>query len=425
MEGTSQLGEIRWEKITHSLDLLFDGMDEIKKLQQQMQANMDLNTKAIDQLMKDQDFMAQKMEETGRAVAALRLERMVDEELGNTSEDSTSPPHQYRPQQYNDRPHHKGEPPPNRSTYGPNKTHGDKSQDPRVTLPKMQFPVFVGDNPKIWRDKCEDYFRIFNIPEHKWITAATMHMENNVAKWVQVQKRKHGLGTWEQFMAAVEQKFGAYDYIHALNELLELRQVNSVEEYATAFENLQFQVEMHNSGYDTMFFVTQFTRGLKPEISAAVQSQLPDTMERVVMLAKVQQQLQEKLKYKPVRSYQPPKHLDQQAYQRPDNKQLTLPVTLSKESQFRDYCKANNLCYYCTEPFDPSHMAKCTKRQRAQLNALALNTLDVELTEELLEQLPWRIHLLLSLELYLSMLYLALMKGRPLRSGHYSRTKSY
>jgi hypothetical protein len=28
------------------------------------------------------------------------------------------------------------------------------------TLPKMQFPIFTRENPKIWRDKCEKYFRI-------------------------------------------------------------------------------------------------------------------------------------------------------------------------------------------------------------------------------------------------------------------------
>lgn len=50
-----------------------------------------------------------------------------------------------------------------------------------------------------------------------------MHMDKNAAKWVRVQKRKNGLGTWVQFMDAVEAKFGAYDYIHALSDLLELK----------------------------------------------------------------------------------------------------------------------------------------------------------------------------------------------------------
>jgi hypothetical protein len=58
---------------------------------------MDLNTKAIDQVMKARYLMAWKVEETEGGMAQLRLERMVDEELGNTSEDSTSPPHQVLP----------------------------------------------------------------------------------------------------------------------------------------------------------------------------------------------------------------------------------------------------------------------------------------------------------------------------------------
>jgi hypothetical protein len=252
-------------------------------------------------------------------------------------------------------------------------------------LPKLQFPVFTGDNPKIWRDKCQDYFRIFNVPEYRWISAATMHMEKNAAKWVQVQKRKYGLGTWEEFMTAVEAKFGAYDYIHALNELLELKQATTVEDYATQFEDLQFQVEMHNNGYDATFFITQFTRGLKPEISAAVQSQLPETMERSVMLAKIQQQLLDKTKSKAYKSYQTQKYTRYYPAARPESKQLALPSTLTKERQKSDYCKTNNLCYYCSEPFDSTHLSKCTKRPRAHMNALALNDLDVTLTDEILE----------------------------------------
>jgi hypothetical protein len=48
MAGTSQVGDERWDKIADSLDLLFDRIDEVQKTQQQMQANLDLNTKAID-----------------------------------------------------------------------------------------------------------------------------------------------------------------------------------------------------------------------------------------------------------------------------------------------------------------------------------------------------------------------------------------
>ena len=57
---------------------------------------------------------------------------------------------------------------------------------------------------------------------------------------------------------------------------------------------------------------------------------------------------------------------------------------LWKERQTRDYLKANGLCFYCSEPFDANHLKSCTKRPQPQLNALALNDLDVVLTEEVL-----------------------------------------
>jgi hypothetical protein len=82
---------------------------------------------------------------------------------------------------------------------------------------------------------CADYFHIFNIPECMWTTAASLHMEDNTAKWLQVYKLKNGLGGWTTFVAAVEEKFGVYDYHSALHDLLQLRQEGSVEDYAKAF----------------------------------------------------------------------------------------------------------------------------------------------------------------------------------------------
>ena len=61
-----------------------------------------------------------------------------------------------------------------------------------------------------------------------------------------------------------------------------------MEEYAAAFENLQFEICMHNDGFDDMFFVSQFLQGLKPEISAGVQAQVLKDVDAVITLAKIQ-----------------------------------------------------------------------------------------------------------------------------------------
>lgn len=69
---------------------------------------------------------------------------------------------------------------------------------------------------------CQDYFSFLSVPESMWTTVASLHMEDNADKWMQMYKLKHGLGSWQQFMNAVQAKFGAYDYHHTIDSLLEL-----------------------------------------------------------------------------------------------------------------------------------------------------------------------------------------------------------
>jgi hypothetical protein len=58
-----------------------------------------------------------------------------------------------------------------------------------------------------------------------------------------------------------------------------------------------------------------------------------------------------------------------------------------RERQLRYFYRANNLCFYYKEAYDPTHPAKCTKILKAQANALVINELDIELTKEVLNQL--------------------------------------
>jgi hypothetical protein len=155
----------------------------------------------------------------------------------------------------------------------------------------MSFLKFTGENPRIWKDKCLDYFHIFNIPEALWTPTASMNVDGPAAKWLQVYNLKNGLGTWEEFISAVENHFGSYDYRNAISDMIALRHEGDPEDYITAFVDLQYQVSMHNIGLDEIFFVEQFISGLKAELRAGVQSQLPKKMKKAILLAKVQQLL--------------------------------------------------------------------------------------------------------------------------------------
>ena len=230
-----------------------------------------------------------------------------------------------------------------------------------------------------------DYFELCNIDEVFWATAAALNMDGNAAKWLHVYKKQHGLGDWNTFISAVEKKFGANDYRDAMSELLELKQTDTVEEYARAFENLQFEISMYNDGFDDTFFVSQFIKGLKLDISAGVRAQVPKDVDEAILLAKVQQQVLEKGKHKWSKAAASTKF--QSSTSKGEGKTGPQPSTMWKERQTLNYRKANNLCYYCGEKYDPNHAAICAQRPKAQLNALVTNPLDMPLSEEVVAQL--------------------------------------
>lgn len=218
-----------------------------------------------------------------------------------------------------------------------------------------------------------------------WVTTASLHFDDNAAKWLQMYKLKYGLGSWTSFVQAVEEQFGSDDYRSALDELLLLKQKGTVEEYASEFESLQFQICMHNSGHGELFFVAQFIKGLKEDIQPAVQMQLPDKVTKAILLAKMQQKMLDRGKYKAQRVSNQVKPYSPAG--RADSKQQSSSSNLWRERQERDYRKANGLCFYCAEKYDAGHAERCSKRPKAHLNALVVNSLGVQLTDDILNQL--------------------------------------
>jgi hypothetical protein len=140
---------------------------------------------------------------------------------------------------------------------------------------------------------------------------------------------------------------------------------------------------MYNPNYDENFFISQFIKGLKAEIRGAVESHVPDTLERAVLLAHVQQEISEanktcKPKAPPyTRTDKPSAHSD---VSRPTLKSGT--GDLWKDRQLRDYRKSNGLCFKCGDKYDPSH--QCGQKLVVNLNVLETEICPLQLSEEAL-----------------------------------------
>lgn len=169
---------------------------------------------------------------------------------------------------------------------------------PHHALPKMLFPSFDGNTPKVWLTKCHNYFSIYSIPEQLWVEAASMHLEGNAAKWWEAYKLTNPDVSWKTFYATVQTKFGSDDYRNAINGLLNLRQTGTVDDYTTTFHSLQYDIAMHGGQYDDLFLASTYVNGLKEEIRAIVEPQVPTTVDRAVTIAKIQQRVIERSKLK-------------------------------------------------------------------------------------------------------------------------------
>lgn len=214
------------EHVQENFDLLFARMNDLGTIQQDMKELTKTSAK-VDQCTTDQQYIAQQVRANGQAVAQLTL-RQFEEDAKSMGNESVSVIFEEEPPFTNvfaeDKGPHKTEQP---------KSHKYKTEQhkpgalPHHTLPKMHFPPFDGTSPHIWIDKCQDYFTMYNIPEHLWMTAASMHLDGNAAKWFRAFKRNHPTISWKQFCDTVQTQFGSDDYRTAINDLIALTHYNS------------------------------------------------------------------------------------------------------------------------------------------------------------------------------------------------------
>jgi hypothetical protein len=127
-----------------------------------------------------------------------------------------------------------------------------------------------------------------------------------------------------------------------------------------------YQVLMFNPNYDEQFLLSQFIKGLKTELRAEVESQVPATLERAFFIARVQQEVQKDTRARGARAYVRPEQTQPREAAKPAMKFAT--GELWKDRQLREYIRANSQCYGCGEPYNPTH--KCGKKPVAALNAI-------------------------------------------------------
>lgn len=104
----------------------------------------------------------------------------------------------------------------------------------------MAFLIFGGGDPVEWLNKTEQYFTLYQIPEAKKVSIASMHLiDEAVDVWHLFQDEYPG--TWAGFFELIMEEFGGNTKIDYQAALAKIYQSGSVNDYKTQFNKLSWR----------------------------------------------------------------------------------------------------------------------------------------------------------------------------------------
>jgi hypothetical protein len=121
-------------------------------------------------------------------------------------------------------------------------------------LPKLNFPTFTGDNPRLWLSRCENYFDMYNVEEFRWIQVASMYLNDATARWFLSVESKLCHASWRDFVVLLLDCFGCEQKELLIRQLFHIRQSCFVANYVECFAELIDQLTAYGHVTEPMYY---------------------------------------------------------------------------------------------------------------------------------------------------------------------------
>ncbi|KAK9105657.1 hypothetical protein Scep_022501 [Stephania cephalantha] len=129
---------------------------------------------------------------------------------------------------------------PHSSTSALNSTasYPNSSANVQLRTPKVEIPIFSGDNPLSWLFQIERFFLYHHTPAEQSLSIASFYMAENALQWFHWMHSTAQLANWAAFTKALEVRFGPSSFVYFEAALFKLKQTSTVEAYMAEFEAL-------------------------------------------------------------------------------------------------------------------------------------------------------------------------------------------
>lgn len=96
---------------------------------------------------------------------------------------------------------------PQGSTYGRMGAEGNHYAEAVIKGPRLEIPLFGGEDPIDWLKQCEKFYEITGTPMDQWVNLALAHLQGRALKWYRGIGIPWQMISWPQWCAMVHQVF--------------------------------------------------------------------------------------------------------------------------------------------------------------------------------------------------------------------------
>ena len=148
---------------------------------------------------------------------------------------------------------------------------------------KLDFPWFKGGDPTSWVYKAVQYFHYYQVANMEKVIQASYYLDDVALIWF--QDCEHDINCWDEFVRAIQPRFGLASYDDPMELLTKLKHTYTVAIYKGQFESISNRIR----NLSDMHKLSCFMSGLKDEVRLAVKMQGPRNLGEAYALAKIQE----------------------------------------------------------------------------------------------------------------------------------------
>ncbi|KAG8383721.1 hypothetical protein BUALT_Bualt04G0043300 [Buddleja alternifolia] len=106
---------------------------------------------------------------------------------------------------------------------------------------RVDFPHFNGEDLRRWLYRCEQFFEVDDTPSNAKVKLVAVHLEGKALQWHQMLMKgrmTREVPNWEEYIRALNNRFGALVYDDPMSELVNLKQVGTIQQYLDKFDEI-------------------------------------------------------------------------------------------------------------------------------------------------------------------------------------------